>query len=202
MGKMQIISNIKVIFLAIIGIFAISSTNVHGNYEFLGKNGFLNHMYDDKERKVFEGLYEYMNTTQNKDRRSYIEENLLKEIEKIFSKGKSAPIYKITKRIFKFAFGEILSQIIPMFELSDKDALKLASIFLDVDSKEILEIAEESNARFMGCRELGYSFEDKVVRKLYGDRRFYFIRDNEDEDMGTDESMNEDINMSEESFDE
>ena len=193
MSKICNFFKIKAIFLSIIGIFAISLTNVHGEYEDLVRNGFLNQMFDDKERKVFEGLYEYMNTTQNKDRKFYIEENLPKEIEKIWFGRPSGSIHNVSKRMFKFAFGEILSRMIPVFPICDErdeDALKLASIFLDVDSKEILEVAEESNVRFMGCREFGYSEKNRAIRKSRKDRRFYFIYDYEDED------------MSEESFDE
>ncbi|MGN1044230.1 MAG: hypothetical protein ACI4PR_05545 [Acutalibacteraceae bacterium] len=193
MSKICNIFKIKAIFLSIIGIFAISLTNVHGEYEYLVRNGFLNQMFDDKERKVFEDLYEYMNTTQNKYRKSYIEENLPKEIEKIWFGRPSGSIHNVSKRMFKFAFGEILSRMMPVFPVCDErdeDALKLASIFLDVDPKEILEVAEESNARFMGCREFGYSEKNRAIRKCRKDRRFYFIYDYEDED------------MSEESFDE
>lgn len=185
MGKVRIFSAVKAIFLSIIGIFAVSSIKVHGEYQYLNNKGFMAMLYDENERQIFKKLYNYMNTTSRLDRKSQIEALLPEEFRKMLDQTNTGSTFIISKRGFKHAFGEVLSKVIPLFDFSDDDALKLAAIYLGVEAGDILESAQECGARFVGCREFGYKVEEKLNRKANGERRFYFVYD-DDSDIDSD----------------
>lgn len=186
MGKIRIFSAAKAIFLSIIGIFVVSSIKVHGEYQYLNNKGFIDRLYDEKERQIFKKLYNYMNTTPRLDRKSQIEALLPEEFQKMLDQQDTGSMFIISKRGFKHAFGEVLSKVIPIFDFSDDDALKLAAIYLGVETEDVLESAKECGARFIGCREFGYDVKEKLKRKTNDERRFYFICD---DDFDTDSDM-------------
>lgn len=179
MGKIRIFSTTKAIFLAIIGIFAINSVKVHADYHFLDNKGFIGMLYDENERQIFKKLYNYMNATLRLDRKEQIEALLPQEFQKMLDQKRTGSIFIISKRGFKYALGEVLSKVIPLFDFGDDDALKLAAIYLGVEVDDILESAQESGAELMGCREFGYKVEEKLNRKANGIRRFYFVYDDD-----------------------
>ena len=175
MGKMRIFSTAKAIFLVIIGIFSINSVKVHGDYHFLNNKGFIHILYDEKERQVFKKLYDYMDTTHWSYRRYQIEELLPEEFKKMSEKKKTGIMYAISKRGFKYAFGEVLHKVMPAFPLDDEEAVKLASIYLGVRPEDILDAAFRNRAQYMACDGYGYSDYNTIFRKISKSSRFYFI---------------------------
>ena len=175
MCKIRINSRIRAIFLVIIGIFSINSVKVHGDYHFLNNRGFIHILYDEKERQVFKKLYDYMDTTHWSYRRYQIEELLPEEFKKMSEKKKTGIMYAVSKRGFKYAFGEVLHKVMPAFPLDDEEAVKLASIYLGVRPEDILDAAFRNRAQYMACDGYGYSDYNTIFRKISKSSRFYFI---------------------------
>lgn len=175
MCKIRINSRIRAIFLVVIGIFAINSVKIHGDYHFLNNRGFIHVLYDEKERQVFKKLYDYMDTTHWSYRRYQIEELLPEEFKKMFENKKTGIMYAVSKRGFKYAFGEVLHKVMPAFPLDDEEAVKLASIYLGVEPEDIRDAAFRNRAQYMACDGYGYSDYNAMVRKINKLSRFYFI---------------------------
>lgn len=182
MSKSRIFLAAKVIFLSMVGIFAISSVKIHGDYCYLYNRNFLNSLYDEKERAVFVRLYEYMNTTTRIDRKYQLESFLPQEFRIMFDKKSRGLMNGISKRGYKYALGEVLNKVIPVFEFSDEDALNLASVYLGVEPEVIAEVGRENGAKCAGCKELSYKMEGTLMRKIAGVHRFYFIFDETTDD--------------------
>lgn len=179
MSKARIFLTVKVIFLSIIGIFAINSVKVHGeiSLEVLNRrNEFIGKLYDAKEQKVFIRLYDYIDTTRNLSRRFKLLVSIKEEFTKMNYKRNTGYMRIVSKRVFKYALGEALSRVIPVFKISDRDALTLVSIYLNIALKDLNKMAEEVGAQYIGCRSFNYSSYESLVNKSTGRTRFYFYR--------------------------
>lgn len=167
MYKIRINSRVKVIFLAIIGIFLINSVKVHGtessDYKYPFQFRFNAYIPDGspqddfmkKDERIFNRFIKYIEKNPTNERSCEFKRLLKKEFEKMFNRGM---IDKL-ELVFQYALGEVFNKVSPVFTIFDSYALNLMAIYYDVEVIDLVSFLWGKKVYYIFCRAYDYDLD-------------------------------------------
>ena len=167
MYKIRINSQLKAIFLAIIGIFLINSVKVHGtessDYKYPFQSRFESYIPDgsprddfvEKDERIFNRFVKYMEEKSTNKKSHEFKHLIKKEFEQMF---KSGMVDKL-ELVFQYALGEVFNKVSPVFTIFDVYNLNLMSIYCDVEAEDLKSFLHQNKVCYIFCRGYGYNLD-------------------------------------------